>query len=65
IQLGFNHRKWNVKEEHFEIIGGVLLETLQDSLQDQFTPKVEQAWLKFFNIVSIYMKFGLTQLTNS
>ncbi|CAF0861970.1 unnamed protein product [Brachionus calyciflorus] len=61
VQLGSGHCKWGVKEEHFEIIGKVLIETLQDALQEKFTPKVKRVWIKLFNIVSMHMKYGIRQ----
>lgn len=61
FQLGCSHHKWGVKEEQFEIIGGVLLETLHDALKEKFTTRVKLVWAKFFYILSSQMKNGIRQ----
>lgn len=60
-QLGCSHHKWGVKEEQFDLIGGILLETLHDALKEKFTSKVKQVWAKFFYILSSQMKNGIRQ----
>jgi hemoglobin-like flavoprotein len=57
--LGAKHVKWEVQEEHFDIVGQALLETLGENLGDAFTPQVKQAWTTVYNCVAQGMKQGM------
>lgn len=50
--LGRRHVKYGVQEEHYAIVGDVLLWTLEQGLQDAFTPEVKQAWVNVYTLVS-------------
>jgi hypothetical protein len=42
-----------------QIIGQCLIETLQDGLKEDFTPKTKKAWIKIFGVVESHMKVGM------
>ncbi len=47
-ELGRRHAGYGAKPSHFEIVGECLLETLQEGLQDAWTPDVQDAWTNAF-----------------
>src|SRR3954463_9300216 len=42
--LGRDHRKFHVQPEHYEVVGGALLEALRTYGGDQWTIEFDQAW---------------------
>ncbi|XP_062503732.1 neuroglobin-like [Corticium candelabrum] len=59
LDLGAKHVQWDVQEEHFDIVGQALLETLAEGLGEAFTPTVKQAWTTVYNCVAHGMKQGM------
>lgn len=56
IALGKRHsRIIGVEVTHYELVGNALLRTLADRLQDNFTPELENAWIKFFTYITNLM----------
>ena len=56
ISLGKRHsRIIGVEVTHYELVGNALLRTLSDRIQDEFTPEVENAWIKFFTYITNMM----------
>lgn len=56
IALGKRHsRIIGVEVTHYELVGNALLRTLADRLQDDFTPELENAWIKFFTYITNLM----------
>lgn len=56
IALGKRHsRIIGVEVTHYELVGNALLRTLSDRLQDDFSPELENAWIKFFTYITNLM----------
>lgn len=56
IALGKRHsRIIGVEVAHYELVGNALLRTLSDRLQDDFSPELENAWIKFFTYITNLM----------
>ena len=56
--LGHRHAGYRVKEEHYAIVGGVLLWTLEQGLGPQFTPELKQAWSEAYTLLAATMQQG-------
>ena len=54
--LGRRHVGYNVKDEHYDIVGGALLWTLEKGLADDFTPDVKAAWADAYGLLAGIMK---------
>ena len=54
--LGRRHVGYNVKDEHYDIVGGALLWTLEKGLGDAFTPDVKGAWASAYGLLAGIMK---------
>jgi hemoglobin-like flavoprotein len=50
--LGRRHTKYQVKPEHYVVLGNALLWTLESSLKDEFTPEVHDAWSAVYNLIA-------------
>lgn len=55
-ELGARHQGYNVKEEHYDVVGAALLYTLGKGLGDEFTPETEAAWTETYGILAGVMK---------
>jgi hypothetical protein len=44
-----------------KFIGDALISTLSDTLQQNFTEKVEKSWIKLFSIIEFHMIVGMDQ----
>ena len=53
--LGKRHIKYGVEEYHYQLVGRALTNTLRKSLGLHFTPEVENAWLKTYELVTLVM----------
>ena len=53
--LGERHQGYGVKREHYEIVGDVLLSTLADGLDPEFTPEARAAWGRAFELMTTLM----------
>lgn len=51
-QLAQKHLQYGVEAEHYDVVGEVLLWTLEQGLQDEFTPDVREAWTQTYALVS-------------
>jgi hemoglobin-like flavoprotein len=60
-KLGAKHASYNVKPEHYPLVGTALIETFQQHLQDKFTPPIQQSWLEAYGVVSNQMILGAEQ----
>jgi hemoglobin-like flavoprotein len=55
--LGTRHVKYGVLPQHYPLVGGSLLKTLESFAGDAWTPAVEQAWVDAYTaIVSIMLE---------
>jgi len=53
--LGKRHAKYRVVEQHYEMVGTALMNTLNKSLGAGFTPEVEETWWKMYRLVTMVM----------
>ena len=53
--LAKRHVNYGAKPEHYPVVGGVLLWTLEKGLGDSWTPDVEEAWTAAYGALSGYM----------
>ena len=54
--LGVRHREVGVVAEHFAPFKTALLKTLQDKMQDGWTPEVEAAWSSTYDTLASEMQ---------
>jgi hemoglobin-like flavoprotein len=54
-EMGARHAAYGAKPEHYDVVGGVLLWTLESILGEGFTPEVRQAWVDAFGAVAQIM----------
>ena len=55
-RLGSRHRGYGVKPEYYDVVGDVLIATLQEVLRDKFTDDVKVAWIAAFRLISTAMR---------
>lgn len=55
LPLGLRHAGYGVRPAHYEIMGRVLMEVLQDELGDDFRPLLREAWIALFAELSLGM----------
>jgi nitric oxide dioxygenase len=53
--LAKQHVAYGVKAEHYPIVGGALLWTLEKGLGDAWTPELAAAWTAAYGTLSGYM----------
>ena len=61
VRLGARHVRYGVVPEHFDLVGGALLWTLEQGLGEVFTPEVRDAWAATFAVVAQTMLIGMEQ----
>jgi hemoglobin-like flavoprotein len=54
-QLGVRHNQYGATPVHYEVVGECLLQTLEEKLQDQWTPEVKDAWITAYNALKNVM----------
>ena len=54
--LGRRHVAYGVEDAHYDLVGAALLHTLDQGLQDAFTPDVEKAWAAAYGLLASTMK---------
>ena len=57
-KLGAKHASYDVKPEHYPLVGTALIETFQLHLQDKFTPPIQQSWIEAYGVISDQMILG-------
>jgi nitric oxide dioxygenase len=50
--LGRRHAGYGVRDEHYAVVGGALLWTLEQGLGERFTPATRDAWAKAYGVLS-------------
>ncbi|MGJ4943759.1 globin family protein [Bradyrhizobium sp. HKCCYLS1011] len=53
--LATRHVGYGAKAEHYPVVGGALLWTLEKGLGDAWTPEVAEAWTAAYGTLSSYM----------
>ena len=56
--LGARHVKYGALPEHYPLVGGALLTTFEQYLQNKWTPEVKQAWVDAYGAISDIMLDG-------
>ena len=54
-KLGRKHKVYGVKEEHYDVVGQALIETLAAALGDAFTEEIKVAWVEIYGVISSNM----------
>jgi hemoglobin-like flavoprotein len=57
-QLGARHVNYGVQPQHYDTVGAALLWTLEQGLQDEFTPEVRAAWAGAYGLLTEVMQLG-------
>jgi hemoglobin-like flavoprotein len=60
--LGMRHVTYGATPAHYEVVGGVLLWTLERGLGDAFTPEVRAAWTKVYGVLAATMQAGAAEM---
>jgi len=60
--LGARHAAYGATEAHYEVVGQVLLWTLERGLGDGFTPPVRAAWAKVYGVLAATMQAGAAEV---
>ena len=55
VELGKRHVDYDVKDEHYEVVGNALLYTLEVGLGDRFTSEVQDAWADTYQTLATIM----------
>ena len=56
--LGARHVQYGALPEHYPLVGGALLTTFEQYLQEKWTPEVKQAWVDAYGAISEIMLDG-------
>lgn len=54
--LARRHVSYGVRPEHYAVVGDALLSTLEQLLEDLYTPEVHKAWSAAYEVLSSQMK---------
>jgi hemoglobin-like flavoprotein len=60
--LGARHVAYGAAAAHYEVVGEVLLWTLERGLGDGFTPEVRAAWTKVYGVLAATMQAGAAEV---
>jgi len=60
--LGARHVAYGAESSHYDVVGQVLLWTLERGLGDAFTPEVRSAWSDVYRVLAAAMQAGAAQL---
>ncbi|GAA2577867.1 FAD-binding oxidoreductase [Winogradskya consettensis] len=62
--LGRDHRKFHVEPEHYELIGGALIEAMRHYAGEQWGVEYDQAWADAYAVIAAKMMAGAEADTN-
>ena len=54
--LGKRHVDYGVEDSHYDLVGEALLLTLEQGLDEGFTPEVKDAWATVYDLLAATMK---------
>jgi hemoglobin-like flavoprotein len=60
-ELGARHVTYGATGAHYEVVGEVLLWTLEQALRADFTPDIRTAWGKVYGVLSATMQAGAAE----
>ncbi|WP_317933339.1 globin domain-containing protein [Halioxenophilus sp. WMMB6] len=58
---GVRHHHYQVQQNHFQLMGPILVETFKQFLGTAFSPKQEAEWLQFFTSMAVVMRSAMAQ----
>lgn len=58
-ELGANHQRYGVLNEHYAIVGKALIETLSGAMGELFTDDIKLAWGEIYGIIEANMMEGM------
>lgn len=56
--MGQRHATYGVQPQHYETVGGALLDMLAETLRGHFTPEVREAWTALYGGLADAMQSG-------
>lgn len=56
--MGQRHATYGVQMQHYDMVGQALLDMLQETLREEFTPAVREAWTALYEAVASTMQSG-------
>jgi NAD(P)H-flavin reductase/hemoglobin-like flavoprotein len=56
--LGSDHRKFHVEPEHYEVVGGALIESMRYFAGEQWSIEYDQAWADAYAVIAARMMAG-------
>ncbi len=59
ISLGKKHRQFEIKSYHFNLMRTVFILALEYTLRGKLDSKTKQAWLSYYDLLSLHMVKGL------
>ncbi|MEJ0078194.1 MAG: globin family protein [Alphaproteobacteria bacterium] len=62
MQLGARHAGYGVTDAHYKAAGDALIWTLERVLANEFTPEVEQAWVRVYLLIAATMQAGADEV---
>jgi len=62
--LGARHVGYGARAADYNVVGEVLLWTLERGLADAFTPEVRDAWTKVYGVLAATMQAGAAELAD-
>jgi len=62
--LGARHVGYGARAADYNVVGEVLLWTLERGLADAFTPEVRAAWTKVYGVLAATMQAGAAELSD-
>jgi NAD(P)H-flavin reductase/hemoglobin-like flavoprotein len=62
--LGRDHRKFHVHPEHYDVVGGALIEALRAFAGEQWSVEFDQAWRDAYQVIARKMMAGAEADTN-
>ncbi|MBN3561007.1 NO-inducible flavohemoprotein [Aliamphritea spongicola] len=51
-RIAQKHTSFNIRPEHYDIVGHHLIETLRELAADAFTPEIEEAWVAAYGLLA-------------
>jgi hemoglobin-like flavoprotein len=64
-QLAVRHVGYGVRDEHYDIVGAALLNTLSQGLADDFTAEVREAWTRTYALIATTMRAAASEVAAS
>jgi hemoglobin-like flavoprotein len=58
LALGVRHSAYGVVDDHYPVVGGVLIKTLKKGLGAKFDAETEAAWVAVYGVIETVMKQG-------